>query len=139
MGNFSHVSPPARLKPGKTAAAGRAVSLPWASMRYTAKPMHPSSFCPKLHATVMTSLLAKAMAFCIAGPPLGLLRVLSSGFQARVEEVSQGVAEHVEPEDGKGERHGRPDGEPRRLSDRSHRHAASAHRQFLQQVDGSRG
>src|SRR4030095_1756710 len=96
MGNFSHVSPAARLKPGESATEGRAVSLPWSSMRYTAKPMHPSSFCPKLHATVITSLLAKAMAFCMADPPLGAYsRRLSSAFQAQVEKLSQRVAEHV--------------------------------------------
>src|SRR5215467_2584161 len=65
MGNFSQVSPVARLKPGNTATAGSAVSFPSASTRYTAKPMQRSSFCPKLQATVMTSLLAKATAFCM--------------------------------------------------------------------------
>src|SRR5215470_8980544 len=55
----------ARLKPGNTATAGSAVSFPSASTRYTAKPMQRSSLCPKLQATVMTSLLAKATAFCM--------------------------------------------------------------------------
>jgi hypothetical protein len=45
---------------------------------------------------VITSLLAKAMAFCMAGPPQGAYsRRLSSAFQTWVEKVSQRVAEHV--------------------------------------------